>query len=516
LASKLYYGADYGIFRYGRKLLKKYKSFKNAEREISELILCLDDHWIKFEFRVDFLRRIWPSLDERLQVHQNALLHTLQSKLQEANQLLDGTIGGTDNESFWNSPSIGDIVRKKGYFRKGQYAVSLKDCLEKSVKDLERWHAMFDPSWFLLIRVNNLYIDEQLNAQQSYTSTATSTLKSLRDTINASQSDLATQGSIWLANNSLSDNRTPIPFSTVHVCQDRRGTESLLVDTVVLHPQSELSSTTREIRDLGRVLSKSDPATFGLLRCRGVIKVPDSEQDITKFEFVFSLPDGLTNPTSLRALLLAGGDAYSINERLALARSLANSVMYVHSSNFVHKNIRPETIVVLHGQESGFGASFLVGFEKFRAVDGQTLRIGDCLWEKDLYRHPTRQGLQPEERYKMQHDIYSLGVSLLEVGLWTSFVLPTEEPDTYLPGIRLDIEAALAEKLQRKRAAEIKRVLIETATKNLPKKMGWKYTDIVLSCLTCLDKTDNGFGAEDQFMDEDGILVAVRYIEIVR
>jgi hypothetical protein len=46
--------------------------------------------------------------------------------------------------------------------------------------------------------------------------------------------------------------------------------------------------------------------------------------------------------------------------------------------------------------------------------------------------------------------------------------------------------------------------------------MGWKYTKIVLSCLTCLDKTDNGFGGEDQFVDEDGILVAIRYIEIVR
>jgi hypothetical protein len=46
--------------------------------------------------------------------------------------------------------------------------------------------------------------------------------------------------------------------------------------------------------------------------------------------------------------------------------------------------------------------------------------------------------------------------------------------------------------------------------------MGQKYTNIVLSCLTCLDKIDNGFGNEDNFMDKDGILVGVRYIENVR
>jgi len=37
----------------------------------------------------------------------------------------------------------------------------------------------------------------------------------------------------------------------------------------------------------------------------------------------------------------------------------------------------------------------------------------------------------------------------------------------------------------------------------------------VISCLTCLDKTDNGFGDQKEFFDEDGILVGIRYIEKV-
>jgi hypothetical protein len=39
-----------------------------------------------------------------------------------------------------------------------------------------------------------------------------------------------------------------------------------------------------------------------------------------------------------------------------------------------------------------------------------------------LDRHPTRQGTLLEEQYKMQHDIYSVGIVLLEIGLWASLV----------------------------------------------------------------------------------------------
>lgn len=36
---------------------------------------------------------------------------------------------------------------------------------------------------------------------------------------------------------------------------------------------------------------------------------------------------------------------------------------------------------------------------------------------RDIYRHPERQG-QPTTPFKKIHDIYSLGVVLLEIGLW--------------------------------------------------------------------------------------------------
>jgi hypothetical protein len=79
----------------------------------------------------------------------------------------------------------------------------------------------------------------------------------------------------------------------------------------------------------------------------------------------------------------------------------------------------------------------------------------------------------------------------------------------------LDISEHLKNKNVRARAFEIKRKLVALAETQLPGRMGRVYTSVVLSCLTCLDPNNEGFGDEKNFVDEDGILVGVRYIETV-
>jgi serine/threonine protein kinase len=133
-------------------------------------------------------------------------------------------------------------------------------------------------------------------------------------------------------------------------------------------------------------------------------------------------PTKFDKPRSLRTILLANSYQYPLDDRFRLARLLARSVSFLHSSYVVHKNISPETILLLEDSQTGLDAPFLVGFEKFRRAQGRTYMSGDIYWEKNLYRHPKRQGEHPEEQYKMQHDIYSLGVCLLEIGLGASFV----------------------------------------------------------------------------------------------
>ena len=200
-------------------------------------------------------------------------------------------------------------------------------------------------------------------------------------------------------------------------------------------------------------------------------------------------------------------------------------------------------------KKSVIGSAYLVGFEKFRPVDRESSMLGDSLWYKDIYRHPSRQGAHPEKEYKMQHDIYSLGVCLLEIGIRSSFVGWKEDGKAFL-GRGLDfaeqlltdptrheasrmkpILRALAsngplsnvntsdkELIQdlRRRAFAIKRIFEAMATELLPSKMGCKYAEITRSCLTCLDEGNQETGDESELQDEDGLLVGTRYMERVQ
>ena len=185
----------------------------------------------------------------------------------------------------------------------------------------------------------------------------------------------------------------------------------------------------------------------------------------------------------------------------------------MHSADFVHKSIRPDNILVFHSSKHRDTKAYIVGFERTRPAMANTSLIGDMIWERNLYRHPSRQGIRPEHVYIMQHDIYSLGVCLLEVGIWNSLVMPSDPPR---PGKLLHIEEQLKMRNSLKAAWEIRRTLLHMAKTFLPSLMGCTYTNVVISCLTCLDSdATNMFASEKDLYDEDGILVGVVFIELV-
>jgi len=89
----------------------------------------------------------------------------------------------------------------------------------------------------------------------------------------------------------------------------------------------------------------------------------------------------------------------------------------------------------------------------------------------------------------MQHDIYSLGVILLEIGLWTSFVVYDSGDDkSVLPKPHPMLGAAdLNAQTRRGGAFDNKKTLEALAERGLPARLGTRYTNIVLLCLRCLD-----------------------------
>ncbi|KAH7114624.1 hypothetical protein EDB81DRAFT_669671, partial [Dactylonectria macrodidyma] len=289
---------------------------------------------------------------------------------------------------------------------------------------------------------------------------------------------------------------------------------------------------TNDICDLAQKLSRADPLAFGLLNCKGVVQVTDPRlpSRTLSFNLIFRIPDGMEIPQSLRQTLILypgrSGAGLSVTHRVRIARELAKSVSYVHTFKFVHKNINPESVLLLEDLESSRSATFLVGFDHFRSAGGATSLQGDGAWYRDIYRHPTRQGEYPEDAYRMQHDIYSLGVCLLEIGLWESFVdYPSDRPSPggpigdFAARVMRPGDTASNRNIDTRRMIfEAKENMEQLAKQGLPQAMGEKYSQVVLSCLTCLDEDNEDFGGDatrQAAVDPDGILLGVQFNELI-
>jgi hypothetical protein len=183
-----------------------------------------------------------------------------------------------------------------------------------------------------------------------------------------------------------------------------------------------LRQQSQDTRRLAAKLQAVEPDAFGILQCYDVVKTTDSSKNMISFEIVFEVPAASAGqPLSLRGQL-ASSIGPTLTERMKLARQLAAAVSHINNYEFVHKNIRPENLI-------GFN---LIGFQQVRTVNDQTYSRGDDAWDRDLYRHPDRQGQNPQEKYNISHNMYSLGVCLLEIGVWSPFVEHTA--DGTVPG----------------------------------------------------------------------------------
>jgi hypothetical protein len=174
--------------------------------------------------------------------------------------------------------------------------------------------------------------------------------------------------------------------------------------------------------------------------------------------------------------------------------------------SFVHKSIRSSNVLVAYSapfstgptaagitsspDQSGvlqsaerpqIGTPYLVGFSYARRGTARSTGSSRADWRNEIYRHPERQaaelGIDPEVYYKPYHDVYSLGVVLLELGLWE----------------RLD--ATYEAQLKRATANQRRDTLIDLASGHLPSKVGSTFSRIVRGCLEVDADTDGG---EDQ------------------
>jgi serine/threonine protein kinase len=391
--------------------------------------------------------------------------------------------------------------------------------IDKSIQELELWQQIFDPSWYMILKTATPQIDAALDSYRNVSSKTVgapvSSAQSLRTALDPARSS---KTPIWLSEDGLEHvHFEDIPLSSAKQGIRDNPEKSLIIETIQPIPGANAKRFERDIRDLARKLAHSNPLEFGLLKCKGVIRHNSGSraEGGPAFTFVFRLPPGYMEPCSLRKSLSDRRQTDSLSDRFKLARDLTKSVGSIHIFGFVHKDIRPETILIMTKDAPSSSAAFLVGFDSFRTAEGMTLRKGDLPWKRCLYQHPSRMGSTPTEDYIMQHDIYSLGVCLLEIGLWENFVdynpedmfvghdgSLTGESRSHFLGADLD-------------TSFFKDRLLFLARGELKARMGSRYSEVVVTCLTCLDPDNADFGDEREFQDADGLLVGARYIEKV-
>ncbi|KAL7957412.1 hypothetical protein V8C34DRAFT_285981 [Trichoderma compactum] len=235
----------------------------------------------------------------------------------------------------------------------------------------------------------------------------------------------------------------------------------------------EMSSRTRYlVENLANLLHQPKEMVFRTPCCEGWV----SQMQRNRVAFLFAIPDAAEpTPVSLLSLLSSESPPPTLDQKFWLAAKLSRCISQLQLVKWVHESFRSENILfflksncrekdALSISRVDLAEPWVLGFEFSRPETYFTAGLGDTCLARDIYRHPDRQQ-SPTQPFTKLHDIYALGVVLLEIGLWQS-------------ALTLD-----KSRFTRVKPSSITKVLIRHAEKRLGAKMGERYQAIVLTCL---------------------------------
>ncbi|CAI6337835.1 unnamed protein product [Periconia digitata] len=222
--------------------------------------------------------------------------------------------------------------------------------------------------------------------------------------------------------------------------------------------------TKDRIELLARLLCQKKDTVFHTLSCLGWVL--DAQNN--RVAFIFSIPENAQpKPTSLLDAYRLKDYRPTLGERFRLAHSLSRALSELQLVQWVHKSFRSENILLFPNPEPRLEVSqpWVMGFEFSRPeFDFSSGRADDDV-ARNVYRHPERQK-QPQKPFTKIHDIYSLGVVLLEIGLWRPVLTLTTD------GFK-----------RVKDAWTVQEYLVKKAERSLPREVGEHYKQCVSRCL---------------------------------
>ncbi|KAK2821790.1 hypothetical protein FQN49_007673, partial [Arthroderma sp. PD_2] len=346
-------------FECGGKLVQKFKDFQAAGMLINEAVTAVQHYWLKTTWQLNIVREARDGLGEEFLALQDQVLRILLRKLDDAVLQISKIEKKhrSESEREWISTAL-----------KCKYVFSVKKCLDKALREIMKWQEMYDPSWYLImIRYPSTAIDARLAKACGINSKPNNanfkdkffhTIYRLRDRL---RKEPQIRISVFLPAGELATARiSGIPFSNARLV-DRPGKSTLIQESAVCDRDSDgILILTDVVRELAGKLMNVD-ISFSILECAGAVKFHDPKtRRIKSFDFLFKIPRGLRHPQSLRSVLLSSPDkGHSLSARFRIAQQLATSVSFVHALGFVHKNVRPETLLVFDDGQSPLGSLFL-------------------------------------------------------------------------------------------------------------------------------------------------------------
>ncbi|OAL51549.1 hypothetical protein IQ07DRAFT_384331 [Pyrenochaeta sp. DS3sAY3a] len=201
---------------------------------------------------------------------------------------------------------------------------------------------------------------------------------------------------------------------------------------------------TRRVNQVAAFLHTTAP-TLHSLQCRGFVRDPV----LKRYGYIFDLPhDASPSPSQslslgdiastrlpapeLRSLrhLLDHSKISSLNHRLVLAVTVLETLLNLHTAGWLHKELRSDNIILVRRSNSRTSISdpapndlssfsvYIAGYVYSRVDSpGEMTEPLDSDIEADLYRHPSSLSSARQPFHKSL-DIFSVGCTLLEIGLW--------------------------------------------------------------------------------------------------
>ncbi|KAH6988115.1 hypothetical protein BKA56DRAFT_477938 [Ilyonectria sp. MPI-CAGE-AT-0026] len=275
------------------------------------------------------------------------------------------------------------------------------------------------------------------------------------------------------------------------------------------------SAMETRIFNIARLLaSHHKPVELRTLDCLGVAVKKGSTATKHDYGLVYKVP----SPRYLTLLqILQKNIDKSVDDRVKVAVVISKALMFLHLAGWLHKCIRSDNILFFENEDGVFscGQPYLTGFEysRERGENHESEGVTDDL-EWNLYRHPEVQGL-PEEaldpsapqsqqtarpRFSAQHDLYSFGIVLLELGLRES-IMSIYQQATRDPWFG------------RHSAASFRQWLLDNKVPQLSQLAFQGYCDATRRCITGDFQIEPGESLEQSFYRQ-GVHVLLRGLDL--